>query len=233
MIKTALITGAYRGLGLEAARQLTAKGFEVILTARKPEEGIRAVQSLSGKGKAWFVPMDVANDAAIAATVREVSKRLDHLDVLVNNAAIFPDPSKSALDTTRAMLLDAFNTNTAAALMVAQAFAPLLAKTKPGPARIVNVSSGLGSLTDMQNSCTAYSLSKTALNAVTRQLASALADKKILVNSVCPGWVRTEMGGPNAPRSVPEGGEGIVWLATEAPADKTGLFWRDHRPIPW
>ena len=97
----------------------------------------------------------------------------------------------------------------------------------------MNVSSGLGALTDMQNSCTAYSLSKTAMNAVTRQLASALAEKKIVVNSVCPGWVRTEMGGTNAPRSVPEGAEGIVWIATEAPVDKTGLSWRDHQPIAW
>ena len=131
------------------------------------------------------------------------------------------------------MLTDAFNINTAGALMVAQAFVPLLAKAKPGPARIVNVSSGLGALENMVNSCTAYSLSKSALNAVTRQLASALADKKIIVNSVCPGWCRTEMGGENAPRSPQEGAEGIVWVATEAPAEKTGLFWRDHQPIPW
>ena len=233
MAKTALITGAYRGLGLESARQLLTKEFEVILTSRKPEEGKKAVQSLAGKGKAWFVSMDVANDASIAIAVREVSKLVDHLDVLINNAAIFPDPSKSAFDTTRAMLADAFNVNSASALMVAQAFVPLLMKAKPAPARLVNVSSGLGSLTDMQNSCTAYSFSKTALNAVTRQLASALAEKKIVVNSVCPGWCRTEMGGENAPRSVPEGAEGIVWMATEAPANKSGLFWRDHQVIPW
>jgi NAD(P)-dependent dehydrogenase (short-subunit alcohol dehydrogenase family) len=233
MAKTALITGAYRGLGLESARQLIAKGFEVILTARKPEEGKKAVQSLSAKGKASFVPMDVSSDASITAAVRDISKWVDHLDALINNAAIFPDPSKSALDTTRAMLLDTFNVNTASALMVAQAFVPLLAKARPGPARIVNVSSGLGALSDMQNSCTAYSLSKTALNAVTRQLAAALAEKKIMVYSVCPGWVRTEMGGHNAPRSVPEGAEGIVWAASEAPSDQSGLFMRDHKTIPW
>lgn len=231
MAKIVLITGAYRGLGLESARQLLAKGFEVILTARKPDEGKKAVQTLSKEGTVYFVPMDVTRDESIAAAFQEVSRRADHLDVLINNAAVFPDPSKSALDTPRSLLLDAFNVNTAGALRVAQIFIPLLTAA-PG-ARIVNVSSGLGSLTEMQNSCTAYSLSKTALNAVTRQLASALADKKILVNSVCPGWVRTEMGGPNAPRSVPEGAEGIVWLATDAPADKTGLFWRDHQPIPW
>jgi len=233
LTKTVLITGAYRGLGLESARLLLVKGFEVILTARKADEGKKAVQSLAGKGKVSFVSMDVAQDASIAAAVRDVSRLVDHLDVLINNAAVFPDPSKSALDTSRAMLMDAFNVNSAGALMVAQAFVPLLSKTKPGPARIVNVSSGLGALTDMQNSCTAYSLSKTALNAVTRQLASALAGKKILVNSVCPGWCRTEMGGENAPRSVLEGAEGIVWIATDAPADQSGLFWRDRQPIPW
>ena len=145
----------------------------------------------------------------------------------------FPDPSKTALDTSRSLLNEAYNINTASALIVAQAFVPLL--TAAHGARIVNVSSGLGALTDMQNSCTAYSLSKTALNAVTRQLVDALSGQaKLVVNSVCSGWVRTEYGGPNAPRSVPEGGEGIVWLATwQAPMNKTGLFWRDHQPIPW
>ena len=233
MAKISLITGAYRGLGLESARQLLDKGYDVILTARKPKEGEKAVQSLAGKGNVSFIPMDVSNDASIAAAAQSAAKIVDHLDVLINNAAVFPDPSKAALDTPRAMLTDTFNINTASALMVAQAFVPLLAKTKPGPARIVNISSGLGALTDMGNSCTAYSLSKAALNAVTRQLAAALADRKIVVNSVCPGWVRTEMGGENAPRSVQEGAAGIVWMATEAPANKTGLFWRDHQPIPW
>ena len=231
MTKIALITGAYRGLGLESARQLQAKGYEVILTARKAAEGKKAAESLAKTGKASFVSMDVSSDESIAAAAREVSKNHDHLDALINNAAVFPDTSKGALDSSRAMLADAFNINTIGALKVAQAFVPLLTAAKG--ARLVNVSSGLGALEGMANGYTAYSLSKTALNAVTRQLASALSDKKIVVNSVCPGWVRTEMGGPDAPRSVQEGAEGIVWLATEVPLSKTGLSWRDHQVIPW
>jgi NAD(P)-dependent dehydrogenase (short-subunit alcohol dehydrogenase family) len=231
MAKTAFITGAYRGLGYETARQLLAKGFEVFLSSRRTAEGQKAAKTLSASGKVTFIQMDVTSDESIAAAVKEVSKKIAHLDVLVNNAAVFPDPTKGALETTRAMLYEAFNINAASVLIVSQAFTPLLTAAKG--ARILNLASGLGALNEMNNSCTAYSISKTALNAVTRQLAGALADKKILVNSVCPGWVRTKMGGPNAPRSVEEGAEGIIWMATSAPADKTGLFWQDHKVLPW
>jgi NAD(P)-dependent dehydrogenase (short-subunit alcohol dehydrogenase family) len=231
MKNIALITGAYRGLGFEAARQLLEKGFEVILTARKAAEAHRAIASLNHLGAISFVEMDVADDASIVAAYATVVQHVDHLNALINNAAVFPDPEKSALTTERSLLVDAFNTNAVGALRVAQVFAPLLAKADPGPSRIVNVSSGLGALSSMQNSYTAYSVSKTALNAITRQLAGALTDQKILVNSVCPGWVRTEMGGSNAPRSVDEGASGIVWAATEV--TKSGFFWRDRQTIDW
>ena len=233
--KTALITGAYRGLGLETARQLIRKGFEVILTARKVGVGEKTAEQLAKetRGKVRFIVMDVLDDDSIATAVAEVTAQVDHLDVLINNAAVFPDPSKAALDTSRRMLQDAFATNTAGPLLIARAFLPLLKKTQSPPARVVNVSSGLGALGDMQNSCTAYSLSKAALNAVTRQLAGAFADQKVVVNSVCPGWCRTEMGGQNAPRSPEEGAEGIVWLASDAPASLTGKFFRDHHEIAW
>lgn len=235
MTPIALITGAYRGLGLETARQLAAKGFSVILTARQEQAGRTAAEQLGRETgqTVRFVPMDVLDDRSIAAALEAIRQWTDGLDVLINNAAVFPDPSKDALSTPRSWLLDTFNTNTASVLMITQSFLPLLRKSRCPPARIVNISSGLGALSDMQNSCTAYSISKTALNAVTRQLAAALRDDRIPVNSVCPGWVRTEMGGPNAPRSVEEGASGIVWLATEAPAEQTGGFFRDRQPIPW
>jgi NAD(P)-dependent dehydrogenase (short-subunit alcohol dehydrogenase family) len=129
------------------------------------------------------------------------------------------------------LLEKSFLTNTVGAVLVSQAFLPLLSRARQG--RIINISSGLGSLSQMEANSPTYSISKTALNAVTRQFAAALKDKGISVNSVCPGWVRTEMGGPNAPRSVEEGAEGIVWLATEAPAGLTGNFIRDHQVIDW
>jgi NAD(P)-dependent dehydrogenase (short-subunit alcohol dehydrogenase family) len=233
--KIALITGAYRGLGQETARQLLKKGYDVIMTARKAGAGEKAAEALARETgrKTWFVALDVTNSVSIETAAREVSGLVDHLDLLINNAAIFPDPSKSALDTPPEMVADAFKTNSIGPLLVSRALLPLLKKTKPGPARIVNISSGLGALGYMQNSCTAYSLSKTALNAVTRQLAAAMIGDRVLVNSVCPGWCRTEMGGTNAPRSPEEGASGIVWLATEAPTDATGKFWRDGREIAW
>lgn len=235
MSKVALITGAYRGLGLEVARQLLRQGYEVILTARKAGIGERAAESLAAetKGKTHFVQLDVNDDESLTQAVRDVAEITDHLDVLINNAAVFPDPSKAALDTDRAMLADAFATNTIGPLLVSQAFVPLLKKSTAKPARIVNISSGLGALSDMQNSCTAYGISKTALNAVTRQLSAALKDDGITVHSVCPGWCRTEMGGPNAPRSPEEGAAGIVWVATTSPANSTGKFWRDQKEIAW
>lgn len=234
MSKTALITGAYRGLGFEAARQLLKKGYDVIITARKAGAGEKAAETLARDtgGKAWFVALDVTNEKSIQTAASEAAGLVDHLDVLINNAAIFPDPSKAALDSPAVLLTEAYATNTIGPLLVARAFAPLLKKAKSG-ARLINISSGLGALGEMQNGYTAYSLSKTALNAVTRQLAGAFADDGIAVNSVCPGWCRTEMGGANATRSAEEGAAGIVWLATEAPAKATGKFWRDRQEISW
>jgi len=234
MSKTALITGAYRGLGFEAARQLLKKGYGVVITARKAGAGEKAADALAREtgGKTWFVALDVTNEKSIQAAAKETAGLVNHLDVLINNAAIFPDPSKAALDSSVALLTDAYATNTIGPLFVARAFAPLLKEATDG-GRIINISSGLGALNEMQNGHTAYSLSKTALNAVTRQLAGAFADDGIAVNSVCPGWCRTEMGGADATRSAEEGAAGIVWLATEAPAKATGKFWRDRQEIPW
>ncbi len=233
MSKTALITGAYRGLGFETARQLLGKGYEVIITARKLAAGETASDKLrqQTKGTLHFVAMDVLNEESIQAAAEEVGGLVDHLDVLINNAAIFPDPSKTILDTPVDLLSETYLTNTIGPILVTRAFTKLLKKTKPGPAHVVNISSGLGALTDMQNTCTAYGLSKTALNAVTRQFAAAFQSDNILVNSVCPGWCRTEMGGKDAPRSPEQGAASILFTATEV--KDTGGFYRDGQPIPW
>ncbi len=151
--------------------------------------------------------------------------------MLVNNAGILDDDDLSIFDLDPQRLRRMFETNTIGALLVTQVFLPLLRKSQSG--RIINVSSGAGQLTGMGTWAPAYSISKTALNGVTGQFAAALADSKIAVNSVCPGWVRTDMGGRQAPRSVEEGADTIVWLAAEAPQTMTGLFVRDRKPIPW
>jgi len=223
-MKTALITGAYRGLGLEVGRQLSTRGFHVILTARNPDAGRTAAAKLSN---ASFLELDITDPASVTKAASKVME----LDVLINNAAILMDGDEDILQVAPDLVLNTLATNTVSALRVSQAFVPHLLKSTAG--RIVNVSSGGGQLSEMGTWAPGYCISKTALNAVTCQLANALRDKGIAVNSVCPGWCRTEMGGQSAPRSAEEGAAGIVWLATDAPQEKTALFWRDREVIPW
>src|SRR5207302_3973164 len=167
---------------------------------------------------------------SVERAAEEFSRHSDRLDALVNNAGILLDDDKDVLTVTPATFETTLRTNTVGALLVSQAFVPFLKKSDAP--RIVNVSSGGGQLTDGGGDwAPAYCISKTALNGVTVQLAAALP--KFAVNSVCPGWVRTDMGGSNATRSVAEGASGIVWLAAEAPQKETAKFWRDRRIIPW
>ncbi|MGH7494865.1 MAG: SDR family oxidoreductase [bacterium] len=230
--KTALITGANRGIGLEVARQLLEEGFHVFLGARNREAGERAVASLLKDGmKIDFVELEVTSEESIREAVQAVANRSGRLDALVNNAAILEDEKLSVFEISAAVLQKTLMTNTIAPFLLAQAFVPLLMKSQGG--RIINVSSGAGSLNEMGTYAPAYSISKAALNAVTVQLSAALKSKGIAVNSVCPGWVRTDMGGGNAPRSVQKGAETIVWLASMAPQNLTGQFWRDRKVIAW
>lgn len=229
---TALITGANRGIGYEVARELGAQGFTVFLTARDPEQGQRAVSQLQQeKVDAHFVPLDVTNPESIKKAAGEIADRTDHLDVLVNNAGVLESGTTSILDISPDSIQRTFQTNTLGPLLVTQVFWGLLQKSDG--ARVINISSGAGQLYDMDDWAPAYAISKTALNAVTRQLAAAGKTARIAVNSVCPGWVRTDMGTENAPRSVEEGAATVIWLATEAPLDLTGQFLRDQKPIPW
>ena len=228
--KTALVTGANKGIGFEVARELARMGLRVFLGARNIEAGQAAAEKLSGEGDAIFLEIDVSDAESIQRAAEEFSRRSDCLDVLVNNAGILLDEDKSALAITPETFETTLRTNTLGPWLVAKTFAPLLEKS-PMP-RIVNVSSSGGQLEDGADGwAPCYCVSKTALNGVTVQLAAALP--KFAVNSVCPGWVRTEMGGENATRSVAEGAATIVWLALDAPQTLTGKFLKDRKVIPW
>jgi NAD(P)-dependent dehydrogenase (short-subunit alcohol dehydrogenase family) len=229
--KIALVTGANKGIGYEIARQLAEKGFHVFVGARKVPEGKRAADEIAKSGGSTeFVEIDVSDRASIQKAAKAVASKVGQLDVLVNNAAIMQD-SKGVAEVDDGTFLTTLTTNTLGPLRVTQAFLPLLLKGDRGT--VVNLSSGLGQLSDMGETYPAYSISKTALNAVTRQFAAALRDKSITVNSVCPGWVKTDMGGPNAQRTVQQGADTVTWLATDAPRDLTGQFLRDRKVIPW
>ncbi len=227
--KTILVTGANKGIGYEIARQLAEKGARVFVGARDAGRGRKAADEL----KAEFLQLDTSDAASIDRAVETLSSQVETLDGLINNAAINDDrDGKSVLDTDLGRLRQTLETNTFGPLYLTQKLAPLLAKAADG-GRVVNLSSGLGQLSEMEDSYPAYSISKTALNAVTRQLASALKKQKVAVNTVCPGWVKTDMGGDAAPRTVAQGADTPVWLVTEASAELTGEFLRDRKSIPW
>jgi NAD(P)-dependent dehydrogenase (short-subunit alcohol dehydrogenase family) len=229
-MKTVLITGANRGIGFETARQLAARGFHVIIGARSGQAGEKALRDLQAFGKASLLVVDVSSSKAIASAASKFGVN-GQLDVLINNAGIYPDEGISILTVSREQLATTFQTNTFGPVEMAQAFLPYLKKSPA--ARVVNISSGYGQLDGLSASVPSYCLSKLALNGVTIMLAQALKEHGIAVNSMCPGWVRTNMGGSTAPRSVEQGADTAVWLAAEADHKLTGKFFRDRKEIPW
>jgi NAD(P)-dependent dehydrogenase (short-subunit alcohol dehydrogenase family) len=227
----ALVTGANRGIGYEICRQLAGRGAQVVLTARDPEAGERAVRKLGAENlPARFHPLSVTDPESIPALRDFVERTYGRLDVLVNNAGIIDPADAGGLEVELAAVRNTLETNTLAPLRLSQALAPLLRRSRAG--RIVNVSSGMGALSEMEGGNAAYRISKTALNAVTRILAAELWGE-VSVNSMCPGWVRTDMGGPGAQQDVREGADTAVWLALDAPQTLTGRFLRDRQVIDW
>jgi NAD(P)-dependent dehydrogenase (short-subunit alcohol dehydrogenase family) len=230
--RIALITGANRGIGLETARQLARRGFHVVLGARDKDSGRRAAEAIrAAGGTATFLPLDVSSSDSIRRAAGRLADVVDRLDVLINNAGVYPDKGLTILTVSRDRLDQTFQTNTFGPVEVTQAFLPLLRKSPA--ARVINVSSGYGQLEGLSADVPSYCLSKLALNGVTIMLAEALKGDRVAVNSMCPGWVRTDMGGPNAARSVEEGADTAVWLANEAPHELTGRIFRDRKEIPW
>jgi NAD(P)-dependent dehydrogenase (short-subunit alcohol dehydrogenase family) len=227
----ALVTGANRGIGLEVARQLAQKGMTVIMGTRILEKGLAAAEKLpEGEGRVMPYQLDVKDYKSIDQLAKWVEQEFGHLEILVNNAGILYDTWQRASTADLNVVQEAYATNTLGAWRVCQALLPLIRQSQSG--RIVNVSSGAGSLASMGAGTPAYSTSKAALNAFTRLLAAELEGTGILVNAVCPGWVATEMGGAGG-RPVADGAAGIVWAATLPDDGPTGGFFRDGQPLSW
>ncbi|MHA1573065.1 MAG: SDR family oxidoreductase [Alphaproteobacteria bacterium] len=234
--RVALVTGANRGMGIEIVRQLSRLGLIAVLAARDLEKGKVAAATLAAEGfDVPVVALDVTDADSIRAAVAEVRGLFGRIDVLVNNAAILKEgllpEDTSVLDVSGDLVNQTFLTNTVGPLRMIQATVPGMRER--GYGRIVNLSSGAGQLAEMGGGFPAYRLSKSALNALTRITAAELGAREIKINSVCPGWVRTDMGGPHAKRTVEHGAETAVWLATLPEDGPTGGFFRDMKPIPW
>lgn len=228
----ALVTGGARGLGLELSRQLAGLGATVLLSARDFAKAEAAAAQLAFEGrKALPRRLDVREPASIHDLAEAVERDHGRLDVLINNAGIFPDKQEFAERVAPELVRAVLETNLLGPLQVAQAFLPLMRRQNYG--RIVNVSSALGSLAEMTGKYPAYRISKTALNALTRTLAAELLGSNVLVNACCPGWVRTEMGGPRATRPPHEAADTVLWLATLPEGGPSGGFFRDRQPLPW
>jgi NAD(P)-dependent dehydrogenase (short-subunit alcohol dehydrogenase family) len=230
--RVALVTGANRGIGLEVCRQLAKLNLQVVLTGRDVHAAESAAANLQEQGLSVVsAVVDITDQESIRTCVCDVKDRVGDVDVLVNNAAVLLAESERLLNTTIETFHETFETNVWGALMLCQALVPSMVKRRYG--RVVNVSSGAGQLSSMSTYAPAYSISKAALNAITIQLAAATKGTGVLVNSVDPGWVRTRMGGPSAPRSVEQGADTIVWAATLGANGPTGRFFSDKREVDW
>lgn len=229
--KIALVTGANRGLGKEAAHQLAQRGFTVILTSRSEAGRAVAEEFQNLHLDVVFHQLDVADGHSIAEVADFVTSEYGHLDVLINNAGIHYDTFQSTLDADMSIVEEALRVNTLGPWRLSKALMLLLKKSPAG--RIVNVSSSSGSFEDSWPGTPAYSMSKAALNMLTVKMAADLKDTNILINSVGPGWTRTDMGGEQAPRSVEEGAASILWAAYLPAGGPSGGFFRDGEVISW
>ena len=228
--RVAIVTGANRGIGLEVTRQLADLGYTVVLGSRDLGKGEAAAKKLKVGDRIMARRLDVTEQSTIDRLRDEIATTFGSVHVLVNNAAIHYDTWENAADADLRTVQEALDTNLLGAWRMCQAFIPLLRKSKHG--RIVNVSSEAGSLASMGAGAPAYAVSKVALNALTRMLAAELRRDRILINSVCPGWVATDMGGPGG-RPVREGAASIVWAVELPDGGPTGGFFRDGRQVPW
>jgi NAD(P)-dependent dehydrogenase (short-subunit alcohol dehydrogenase family) len=227
--RVALVSGGNRGIGLEVCRQLDERGYTVVMGSRDGEKG-----RITAEGLEWNVipqQLDVADAGSVDRMAAFIEEEFGQLDTLVNNAGISNDEGQRGVDADLDRVKESLEANLFGAWRLCEMAIPLMRRN--GYGRIVNVSTGLAALEDMGGGSPGYRVSKTALNALTRILASELRGSGILVNAVNPGWVQTDMGGSGATRSVEEGAEALVWAATLPNSGPTGGFFQDRRPVPW
>jgi NAD(P)-dependent dehydrogenase (short-subunit alcohol dehydrogenase family) len=235
--KTALVTGGNKGIGFAICQGLLENGFEVFLAARDPEKGQAAINKLSTQSNSInFIELDVTSDRSIQNAVHKVSQTTDYLNILVNNAGIYPDSRGSEagvniLNVSRDLLIKTMNTNAFSPIGITQALLPLLEKADQP--KVINVTSGNGQLDSISANVPSYSLSKLALNGATILLADALKSRNIAVYAMCPGWVKTDMGGDSAPRTPQQGADTAIWLATEGTIQESGKFFRNRSQQPY
>ena len=232
--KIAIVTGGNRGIGHEIARQLMKADLFVVVGARdaaKCQHAVEALKANGGDNVAAFL-LDVNDTKSVRRFVEQVEKQHGAPGVLVNNAGVYPESTEAkVVDTPTSTWRETLETNLFGAVRMCREVVPLMKKLRYG--RIVNISSGLGQLHQMGEGSPAYRVSKAALNALTRTLAAEVAQSGVLVNSMSPGWVQTDMGGEEAPRSVEEGADTATWLCLLPSSGPTGQFFRDRKPIPW
>jgi len=229
--KIAVVSGANRGIGFEVCKQLAGREFKVVLTARNSAKGKAACEQLRKQGlDVIFHQLDPTDARSIEELAQFLEKEFGRLDVLVNNAGIMLPEDSAAIDVDLDIVRKTFEVNVVAVLALSQAMVPLMRKNG---GKIINISSTMACLSEMDGGYPAYRISKTALNALTRVLAAELAGYRIQVNSMSPGWVRTDMGGASAPLSVEQGADTVTWLATLPGDGPTGGFFRERKEIPW
>ena len=228
-VRLALVSGGNRGIGLEVCRQLAERSYSVVMGSRVEEQGRVAAAGLPDG--VIVRQLDVADPESVGRLSRSIEEEFGRLDILVNNAGISNDEGQRGVDADLDRVKESLEANLLGAWRLCEMAIPLMLRN--GYGRIVNVSTGLAALEDMGGGSPGYRVSKTALNALTRILASELRGSGILVNAVNPGWVQTDMGGSGATRSVEEGAEALVWAATLPSSGPTGGFFQDRRPVPW
>jgi NAD(P)-dependent dehydrogenase (short-subunit alcohol dehydrogenase family) len=229
--RIALVTGGNRGIGLEICRQLAKAGIRVLLGSRDAAKGVAAAELIDAKLPVEARELDVADDGSIQDCMNWIRRDLGRLDILVNNAGIMVEQSDDDPEEELNVVRDTMQTNVYGPLLLSRLAIPIMKSRRYG--RIVNLSSSMGQLTEMGAGYIAYRMSKAGINVVTRVLAAEAEGMGILVNSVDPGWVQTDMGGRGASRTVYKGAETALWLATVPEGGPTGGFFRDRKSIPW
>jgi NAD(P)-dependent dehydrogenase (short-subunit alcohol dehydrogenase family) len=227
----AVVTGANKGIGFECCKQLAGKGIKVILTARDIDKGEKSANNPQSQGfNVLYHQLEVTNEKSVQDLFSFIKWKFSKLDILINNAGVYIDRGDS-LSVPLSVIKKTIDVNLIGPWLVTKTLIPLLKMSKSG--RIVNVSRRAGQLSNLTDHTPAYNISKLGLNGLTQIFARDLRKTNIQVNVMCPGWVATDMGTAIAPKSVEEGVDTIIWLATSEDVDYSGKFFKDREEIDW